>query len=153
MIPALDVTCQIRYCNPIMTGTDFAEAPVRLLDEPSRAAIEIAVAQWVGSERCTSAARERLRELRVDAFEIERNRRADSRNPELRGLLRFAVTTLIARGRVVESDLRRLRPRPSDALLAEVASITARAFLRITLVESLGLERHVPPLAMAIGDY
>jgi alkylhydroperoxidase family enzyme len=136
-----------------VNGSAPTEAPLRLLDEAVRAAIEIAVAQWVRSERCTSAARERLRELGVDAFEIERNRRADSRDPGLRALLRFAVTTLIARGRVAPNDLQRMRPRPSDALLAEVASITARAFLRVTLVESLDLHLDVPPVAMAIGDY
>ena len=67
--------------------------------------------------------------------------------------MRFAITTLIARGRVQPIDFARMHPRPSDALLAEVAAVTARAFLRVTLAESLGLHDDAPPLAMAIGDY
>ena len=136
-----------------MTVTDEREPALRLLDERSRTAIEIAVAQWVGSEQCTSAARRRLLELGVDGDEIERHRRGDARDPALRALLRFAVTTLIARGRVDATDFARMRPRPSDALLAETAAVTARAFLRVTLAESLGLHGDAPPLAMAIGDY
>jgi alkylhydroperoxidase family enzyme len=136
-----------------MTVTAEAEPAIRLLDERTRTAIEIAVAQWVGSERCTSAARERLFELGVPEDEIALHRRGDARDPALRALLRFAVTTLIARGRVHATDLTRMHPRPSDALLAETAAVTARAFLRVTLVESLGLQRDVPHLDMAIGDY
>ena len=130
-----------------------AHDAVQLLRPHERAAIEIAVAQWVGSERCASAAREELRGLGEFDGDIERYRRADAADPALRALLRFAIVTLIARGRVDESDLRRLRPRPSDAMLAEVAAVVARAFLRVTLVESLDLDLHAPPLAMAIGDY
>jgi alkylhydroperoxidase family enzyme len=136
-----------------MTVTAEPESEIRLLDPQTRAAIEIAVAQWLGSERCTSAARERLLALGVPEDEIASHRRADARDPALRALLRFAVTTVIARGRVHATDLLRLKPRPSDALLAEVAAVTARAFLRVTLVESLDLYRDVPRLAMAIGDY
>jgi alkylhydroperoxidase family enzyme len=136
-----------------MTVTTEPEPEIRLLDARTRAAIEIAVAQWVGSERCTSAARERLLELGVPEDEIALHRRGDARDVALRALLRFAVTTVIARGRVHPTDLLRLRPRPSDALLAEVAAVTARAFLRVTLVEALDLQRDVPRLAMAIGDY
>ena len=135
-----------------MTVTHEYET-IRLLDEPTRAAIEIAVAQWVGSERCTSAARERLLELGASRDDVERYRRGDANDPARRVLLRFAVTTLIARGRVHATDFGRMRPRPSDALLAEVAAVTARAFLRATLAESLGVHAEAPPLAMAIGDY
>lgn len=137
----------------MMVTASEAHDAVQLLAPHERAAIEIAVAQWVGSERCTSAARERLRALGEFDGDIERYRRADAADPALRALLRFSITTLIARGRVHPLDLRRMKPRPSDALLAEVAAITARAFLRVTLVESLDLHVDAPPLAMAIGDY
>ena len=126
---------------------------VQLLRPHERAAIEIAVAQWVGSERCASAAKEQLRALGECDGDIERYRRADAADPALRALLRFSITILIARGRVDPRDVRRLRPRPSDAVLAEAAAVVARAYLRVTLVESLDIDLHTPPLAMAIGDY
>jgi len=130
-----------------------AHDTVQLLRPRDRAAIELAVAQWVGSERCASAAREELRALGEFDGDIERYRRADAADPALRTLLRFSIMILIARGRVDPRTVRRLRPRLSDALLAEVAEIVARAYLRVTLVESLDLDLHTPRLAMAIGDY
>ena len=40
-----------------------------------------------------------------------------------------------------------------DAMLAEVAAVTARSFLRVALLESLQIEPTVPRIAVEIGDY
>ena len=136
-----------------MNDTGIPVTTIALLTERERLAIELAVAQWARSERTASAAVERLLALGVPTAEIERHRRADATDDRLARLLRYAVTLLLTHGRLDRTDLARVRPRAGDALLAETAAVTARAFLRIAVVESLDLPLAVPPLAMAIGDY
>ena len=137
-----------------MSVTTDATASARpaLLDREQRASIDLAIAQWVGSARATSMARQRLLALGVAPDEVESRRRAASADPILAGILRFAVTTVIARGRI-GADLRRLKPVPSDALVREVLTATAQAFLNVTLAESIDATGPQPAIDMNIGDY
>jgi hypothetical protein len=124
-----------------------------LLSERERTAIELAAAQWVRSEAAVSAAYERMSRMGVDKTEIEANRRATSSDCKLARLLRYAVTLLITKGRVLAADVALARRGNPDVVLAEVAAITARAFLRISLLESFGRELRAPWIDVEIGDY
>jgi len=124
-----------------------------LLDDRRRSAIEIAAAQWVRSESAVAAAYEHMLQIGIDRDEIEANRRATSADSRIAPLLRYAVTLLITKGRVNKSDLALVRREHSDAVLAEVAAITARAFLRIALLESLHIDVRAPRIDVEIGDY
>ena len=86
----------------------------------SELSIGLAVAQWMRSPRGTSAARQRLRELGVPEAEIERRRRAQSDDRSLAGMLRLAVTLVIARGRLEKLETQ-LDQMMLDASLDETA--------------------------------
>jgi hypothetical protein len=114
--------------------------------------VGLAVAQWLRSPRGTSIARERLRELGVPEDEIERRRRARSEDRALAGILRLAVTLVIARGRLERADLGRVKPAPSEALLREIAAAVALAFYNVAIAESVDRTAY-PAIDMSVGDY
>ncbi len=114
--------------------------------------IDLAVAQWMRSPRGTAAARQRLRELGVPEAEIERRRRAQSDDRELAGLLRLAVTLVIARGRLEQADLRRIKPAPNESQLREIVAAVALAFYNAAIAESIDRTNY-PAIDMVVGDY
>ena len=144
------LTGYVKHCY-----TGIMEIPsFHFLDEPRRLAIELAAAQWARSPVAVSAAYDRMSQIGIGKPEIEANRRATSADGKLAPLLRYAVTLLITKGHLSPEDRALIRREGiTDVLLAEVAAVTARAFLRISLLESLGTELRVPRIDVEIGDY
>jgi hypothetical protein len=135
----------------VISEVDPRLAPATLSAEV-RLSIDLAVAQWMRSPRATSVARDGLRRLGVMEAEIERRRRCQSADRSLAGILRTAVTLMIARGQLDQRDLRRLEPQPDTGLLRNIAGATAQAFYNVAIAESV--ER--TPFAaidLEIGDY
>ena len=122
------------------------------LSEETQLSIDLAIAQWMRGPRATSIARQRLRNLGVSEAEIECRRRCRSNDPVLAGILRLAVTLLIAHGRLEETDLRRVKPAPSAALLRAVVAAVALAFYNVAIAESVERTAYAA-IDMRIGDY
>jgi hypothetical protein len=114
--------------------------------------IDLAVAQWLRGPRATSIARQRLRSLGVSETEIECRRRCRSSDRDLAEILRLAVTLLISHGRLEATDLRRVKPAPSAALLRAVAAAAALAFYNVAIAESVERSAYAA-IDMRIGDY
>jgi hypothetical protein len=153
-IESLDTRGSLWHIVTLMTVTSDISAGgvAEALSAETQLSIDVAIAQWLRSPRVTSSAYRRLRELGVPAPEIERRRRAQSADPALAGILRIAVTFVIARGRLERSDLRGIRPAPGAPLLRAIAAAAAHAFYDVAIAESVD---PVPFAAidMQIGDY
>jgi uncharacterized protein YciW len=136
----------------MMVTPAASSAAAPQLGAEARLSIGLAVAQWMRSPRATSSARGRLRELGVADAEIERRRRAQSADRTLEGILRLAVTLVIAHGRLEPSDVRGLKPSPDAGLLREIAATVARTFYDVAIAESIDRSGD-PTLDMQLGDY
>jgi hypothetical protein len=124
----------------------------RLLTREQIASIRLAVAQWMRSARTVAEARDELRTLRVPADEIFRRRRAESADAHLGALLRLAVTLVITRGALEDSDRRRFAPVFDDDVVQRVATHVAEARRHVTRVERRGGEP-VSSVDLDVGDY
>jgi hypothetical protein len=124
----------------------------RTLPDEARSSIAMAVAQWLGSPRATSIARQRLRELGVGEAEIELRRRCKSDDRALAGILRLAVTFVIARGHIEDADLRSVKPAPEAAILREIAAAVAVGFYNVAIAESIDRTPYAA-IDMQVGDY
>jgi alkylhydroperoxidase family enzyme len=128
-------------------------APARAassLDPLTRDSIQLAVAQWLGSARATSAARESLRAAGIAPDEIERRRRAQSSDRRLAATLRLAVTLVIARGRLSRRD--RAALDPDQPTLRAIVIAVSDAFARTLLAETVDATPY-PAIEMRLEDY
>jgi hypothetical protein len=135
-----------------VTTEILPDADSAALSAETRLSIDVAIAQWLHSSRATSRAYRRLRELGVPPHEIERRRRAQSDDAALAGILRLAVTFMIARGHLERRDLRHMHPKPAAPLLRAIAAATARSFYDVAIAESVDAAPFTA-IDMEIGDY
>ncbi len=141
------------YCVTIMTVT-LTERPElqRLLTPEQVASIRLAVAQWMRSTRGVAAARDALRALHVPSDEIFRRRRAESADAHLATLLRLAVTLVITRGALEDSDRRRYAPLLDDDLVRSVVQHVADARRYVLHIER-NATGAAPNVDLDVGDY
>ena len=144
----------MRIIVTIMMVTQDSKRPAdgAHLTADARLSINLAVAQWLRSPRATSNARRRLRDAGVAEDEIERRRRTQSDDPSLAGVLKLAVTMVIARGHLSERDRRFIGRGPNDPLVREIAESVAASFYDVTVAESLD-RSPFETIDMQIGDY
>jgi hypothetical protein len=126
--------------------------PGRVLTPEQVASIRLAVAQWVRSARAVAAARDALRMLGVPADEIFRRRRAGSADAHLATLLRLAVTLVITRGALEDSDRRRYAPLLDDGVMRSVVQHVADARRYVSNMEQSDTGP-VPNVDLDVGDY
>ncbi len=124
----------------------------RLLPPEQIASIRLAVAQWMRSARAVTAARDALRLLHVPVDEIFRRRRAESADAYLATLLRLAVTLVITRGTLEESDRRRYTPLLDDDVVRSVVQHVADARRYVSLIERDAADA-APSVDLDVGDY
>jgi len=124
----------------------------RLLTPEQIASIRLAVAQWTRSARAVAAAQDALRGLRVPANEIFRRRRAESADAHLAATLRLAVTIVITRGVLDESDRRRYAALLDDDVVRAVVQHAAEARLYVSHVER-NATATAPRVDLDVGDY
>ena len=136
-----------------MTVTE-AERPelARRLTPEQNASIRLAVAQWMRSARAVAATREALRQLDVPADEIFRRRRAESADAHLATLLRLAVTLVITRGELEDSDRRRYAPLLGDDVMRGVVQHVADALRYVSHIER-NAANAAPSIDLDVGDY
>jgi hypothetical protein len=136
-----------------MTVT-LAERPGlgRLLTPEQIASIRLAVAQWMRSASAVAAARDTLRGLDVPAVEIFRRRRAESADAHLAALLRLAVTLVITRGTLEDSDRRRYAPLLDDDVVRSVVQHVADARRYVSHIERNAAVA-APSVDIDVGDY
>ena len=125
---------------------------VRRLSAEHTASIRLAVAQWMRSARGVAAARDELRTMRVPEDEIFRRRRAESSDANLAALLRLAVTVVITRGVLEESDRRRFAHVLDDDVVRSVVTHVADAQWYVSQAERNRAERD-PSVDLDVGDY
>jgi hypothetical protein len=136
-----------------MTVTLAARAQQQqLLTSEQIASIRLAVAQWMRSARAVAEAWDALRALHVPPDEIFRRRRAESADARLGTLLRLAVTLVITRGALEESDRRRYAPLLDDDVVKSVVQHVADARRYVSHVERTGTEP-APCVDLDVGDY
>jgi hypothetical protein len=124
----------------------------RLLTAEQIASIRLAVAQWMRSARAVAAARDALRELHVPADEIFRRRRAESADAHLATVLRLAVTLVITRGALEDSDRRRYAPLLDDDVMQSVMQHVADARRYVSHIER-NAAGAAPSVDLDVGDY
>ncbi len=124
----------------------------RLLTPEQIASIRLAVAQWMRSARTVTAARDALRLLHVPVDEIFRRRRAESADAYLATVLRLAVTLVITRGALEESDRRRYAPLLGDDVVRSVVQHVADARRYVSHIERNAAEP-APSVDLDVGDY
>ncbi len=134
-----------------MTVTLVARTQQQLTSEQI-ASIRLAVAQWMRSARAVAQARDALRALHVPPDEIFRRRRAESADARLTTLLRLAVTLVITRGALEDSDRRRYAPLLDDDVVQSVVQHVADAWRHVLHVERTGTEP-APSVDLDVGDY
>jgi hypothetical protein len=134
--------------------TAIAERPElgRLLTSEQITSIRLAVAQWLRSARGVAAARDALRGLDVRSDEIFRRRRAESADAHLATLLRLAVTLVITRGELEDSDRRRYAPLLDDDVVRSVVQHVADARRYVLHLERNAAEP-APNVDLNVGDY
>jgi len=136
-----------------MTVTSASRPELRRLLAPEQiASIRLAVAQWMRSARGVATARDELRALHVPADEINRRRRAESADAHLSTLLRLAVTLVITRGALEDSDRRHYAPLLDDDVVRSVAQHVADARRYVSHIERTGTEPR-PRVDLDVGDY
>jgi hypothetical protein len=124
----------------------------RLLTPEQIASIRLAVAQWMRSARGVALARDALCGLHVPADEIFRRRRAESADAHLTTLLRLAVTLVITRGALEDSDRRRYAPVLDDEVMRSVVQHVADARRYVSHVER-NATGAAPNVDLDVGDY
>jgi hypothetical protein len=124
----------------------------RLLTAEQIASIRVAVAQWMRSARAVAAAQDALRALNVTVDEIYRRRRAESADAQLATLLRLAVTLVITRGTLEDSDRRRYAPLLDDDVVRSVVRHAADARRYVSLIER-NATAAAPSVDLDVGDY
>ncbi len=139
------------YDVTVMTVTLVARTQQQLTSEQI-ASIRLAVAQWMRSARAVAQARDALRALHVPPDEIFRRRRAESADARLTTLLRLAVTLVITRGALEDSDRRRYAPLLDDDVVQSVVQHVADAWRHVLHVERTGTEP-APSVDLDVGDY
>ena len=136
-----------------MTVTPAERPELRRLLTPEQiASIRLAVAQWMRSARAVAEARDALRALHVPADEIFRRRRAESADAHLATLLRLAVTLVITRGALEDSDRRRYAPLLDDDVVQSVVQHVADARRHVSHIERSRAEP-APSVDLDVGDY
>ncbi|HWT06282.1 MAG TPA: hypothetical protein VN224_11040 [Xanthomonadales bacterium] len=88
----------------------------------------------------------------MQADEIFRRRRAESEDVHLAALLRLAVTVVITRGVLEDSDRRRFAPALDDDVLRHIVRHVADAQWYVSRVERSRAEP-VPSVDLNVGDY
>ena len=131
-----------------------SERPVlgRSLTPEQIASIRLAVAQWMRRARAVAAARDELRGLDVPADEIFRRRRAESADAHLAALLRLAVTLVITRGALDDSDRRRYAPFLNDDVVRDVVQHVADARRYVLQIERIA-DKAALDVELDVGDY
>ena len=124
----------------------------RLLTPEQVASIRVAVAQWMRSAHGVAAARDALRALHVPAEEIFRRRRAESADAHLATILRLAVTLVITRGALEDSDRRRYAPLLDDDVVRSVLQHVVDARRYVSQIERNAAEP-APSVDLDVGDY
>lgn len=141
------------YSVTVMTVT-LANRPelARRLTPEQIASIRLAVAQWMRSARAVAAARDALRALYVPGDEIFRRRRAESADAHLATILRLAVTLVITRGVLEDSDRRRYAPLLDDDVMRSVVQHAADARRYVLHIERNATKAD-PSVDLDVGDY
>ena len=144
---------EAQYGVTVMMVT-IAERPElrRRLAPEQTASIRLAVAQWMRSARAVAAGQDALRGLHVPADEIYRRRRAESADAHLAALLRLAVTLVITRGALEDSDRRRYAPLLDDDVVRSVVQHVADARRFVAEVER-NATGPAPSVDLDVGDY
>ena len=135
-----------------MTVTEARPELGRQLTPEQIASIRLAVAQWMRSARGVAAARDALRVRGVPADEIFRRRRAESADAHLATLLRLAVTLVITRGEVEDSDRRRYTPLLGEDVVRSVVEHVADARRYVSQIE-WHADQPAPSVDLDVGDY
>ena len=119
----------------------------------ARLALELCLAQWLGSPQCTAMAYAQGLARGIPAQELERNRRARSDDADLQRMLRYAITIVIARGRVTERERACIADVVPEAAAPELASLIICLTYRCYLYGLLTLGSDAPVIDMSVGDY
>ena len=104
------------------------------------------------SARAVGEARDELRTLHVPADEIFRRRRAESADAHLAPLLRLAVTLVITRGTLEDSDRRRFAAVLDDDVVQRVVQHVADAVRHVSRIERSCAEA-TASVDLDVGDY
>lgn len=128
-------------------------SPQLRLDELQRRSIEVAVAQHLRSRRGVAAAQKALLELGLSGDEIVRRRRAESGDPALAHLLRWAVTIVITRGRLTEMERRQIARSYSEQTWNALVEATMDAYAKVIRVETRSAPAPESTLDLEVGDY
>lgn len=102
-------------------------ALAKTLDVKTRERIALAVAQVNGCDYCLSAHTYLgLNLAKLDAAEVERNRKAASSDPKANAAVGFAASLTANRGKVTDGELQAVRDAGySDAQIVEIVALVA----------------------------